>query len=133
MGEETIPPHVRAFITEYVDSVMQLEALLLVASQPQREWAAADLAQELRIDPAWVGTQLAGMAAQGLLDPAGGGSPTRFRYHPRTADLGQAVADLGQAYADRRVTVISLIFSKPVDKLRSFADAFKIRKDPPNG
>jgi len=33
------------------------------------------------------------------------------------------------SYADRRVTVIGLIFSKPVDKIRSFADAFRIRKD----
>ena len=132
MGDETIPAHVRAFITEYVDSVMQLEVLLLVAKQPQRGWAASDLARELRIDPAWVDAQLRGMSAQGLMEPATG-SPAHYRFQPRTPDLGRAVADLTGAYADRRVTVIGLIFSKPVDKLRSFADAFKIRKDPSDG
>ena len=30
-----------------------------------------------------------------------------------------------------RVTVIGMIFSKPIDKIRSFADAFRIRKDKP--
>ena len=27
------------------------------------------------------------------------------------------------------MTVINLIFSKPVDKIRTFADAFRLRKD----
>jgi hypothetical protein len=134
VGEEAIQPHVRAFIAGHVDSVLQLELLLLLAvpAHAAREWSAADLAHELRIDPAWVEGQLKAMGAQGLLDASTGPPPT-YRYHPRTAELGQAVSDLAQAYADRRVTVIGLIFAKPTDKLRTFADAFRIRKDPTDG
>ena len=44
-------------------------------------------------------------------------------------DLHRAVAGLAREYAARRVTVIGLIFSKPVDKIRSFADAFRLRRD----
>jgi hypothetical protein len=29
----------------------------------------------------------------------------------------------------RRVTVINSIYSKPIDKIRTFADAFRLRKD----
>ena len=46
-------------------------------------------------------------------------------------ELDQAVVRLAKDYAERRVTVITLIFSKPVDKLRTFADAFRLRKDKP--
>jgi hypothetical protein len=68
------------------------------------------------------------MAAGGLA-AAAEGTPAQFRYAPRTPDLAGAVEELAQAYADRRVSVIGLIFAKPTDKLRSFADAFRIRKD----
>jgi hypothetical protein len=47
--------------------------------------------------------------------------------------MDRAIAGLAQAYTDRRVSVITLIFSKPVDKLRSFTDAFKLRRDDPRG
>ena len=48
------------------------------------------------------------------------------RYGPEPIDDRSA---LDRAYAERRVTVINLIFSKPIDKLRSFADAFRIKKE----
>jgi hypothetical protein len=48
-----------------------------------------------------------------------------------TPALDAAVAQLAKDYAERRVSVITLIFSKPVDKLRTFADAFRLRKDKP--
>ena len=117
------------FITDHVESVMQLEVLLLLAGQPGQAWSAADLAQQLRIDPAWVDGQLRAMVAKGLVVLVDGPPGPQFRYAPRTPELARAVDELAHAYADRRVTVIGLIFSKPVDKLRSFADAFRIRKD----
>jgi hypothetical protein len=128
VGDEGIPPHVAAFIAEQVDSVMQLELLLLLAARPDRAPVPADLAGELRIDAVWVEGQLRAMAGSGLLQVTDG-APPQFAYRPRTADLARTVADLARAYADRRVTVIGLIFSKPVDKLRTFADAFRLRPD----
>ena len=123
----SIPPRVRQFIIDHIDSVMQLEVLLLIASQPQRAWAVKDVADLLRIDPTWVDSQLRAMAAGGLV--AQQPDPVAFRFEPRSAELSQAVDELAKTYADRRVTVIGLIFAKPLDKIRSFADAFRIRKD----
>ena len=125
----TIPPHVRQFIAEHVDSVMQLEVLLMLAGRPGQVWTSAALAEQLRIDPAWVETQLRAMAAGGLVVVPEGHPSTEYRFEPRTADVARAIDDLATAYADRRVTVIGLIFAKPLDKIRSFADAFRIRKD----
>jgi hypothetical protein len=66
--------------------------------------------------------------------PASTDDPRTFHYAPASGSpLDAAVAQLARDYAERRVTIITLIFSKPVDKLRSFADAFRLRKDNPNG
>jgi hypothetical protein len=132
-ADDGISPQVRAFITEHVESVMQLELLLLLAGRRDRAWDSTDVAKELRIDPAWVDGQLRAMAAKGMFVAAAGAPPTQFRYAPKTPDVDRTVADLARAYADRRVTVIGLIFSKPADTLRTFADAFRLRKDRPDG
>lgn len=110
---------------------MQLEVLLLLAAAAEagKVWTAKDLAQQLRIDEAWVDGQLRAMGTRGLVRVTDGGPAAEFLYEPRTPELRDTVTELALAYADRRVTVIGLIFSKPVDKLRSFADAFRIRKD----
>ena len=128
MADEGISPQVRAFIADYVESAVQLEVLLLLAGRRDRGWSAADVAQELRIETGWVDEQFHVMSAKGLLgsDPA---DPSRCRFAPKSPDLDRAVTELAKAYADRRVTVIGLIFSKPLDKIRDFADAFRFRKD----
>lgn len=130
--DESISPEVRAFIAGQIDSVVQLEMLLLLHADPQQAWSPDDLAKELRIEPHWSAAQLTTLAQRGLLGVVDAAGST-YRYGPNTAELAQTVDGLAKAYADRRVTVISLIYSKPVDTLRSFADAFRLRKDNPDG
>lgn len=130
MSEQDVPSEVRQLIAERIDSVVQLEILLQLLSAPEKTWSPDQIAKQLRIDPKWADGQLAELQARGLVaQPA----PGVFQYGPATPELDQAVRMLDKAYTDRRVTVISLIFSKPVDKLRSFADAFRIRKDQTDG
>lgn len=140
MKDADCPTHVQAFVASHIDSVVQLEVLLVFCASPDREWMPESLARELRIDPAWVDNQLARLCQQGLLHRTAE-TPHSYQYRPQTPALHQAVTDLAKAYADRRVTVISLIYSKPpaapsaapADPLKSFSDAFRLRKDNRNG
>jgi hypothetical protein len=132
VSEEGIAPDVQAFIASHVESVGELEVLLLLYHSRPRAWKADDLARELRIDPAWAAEQLAQLCARGLLrctDPPS--NPSEYFYSSDSPALDAAVAGLDKAYADRRVAVIALIYSKPPDALRSFSDAFRFRKDKP--
>jgi hypothetical protein len=47
--------------------------------------------------------------------------------------LDGTVGLLATAYARRHVAVISLIHSKPLEKAKSFADAFRLRKEKKDG
>ena len=129
--QDEIPPDVRAFIAEYLDSVVQLETLLMLHGAPGQEWEAEDVARDLRIDRTWADGQLVGLCEQGLAacSDAREGGGRRYRYAPASAEVRAAVDGLARAYAERRVTVISLIFAKPADNLRAFSDAFRIRRD----
>lgn len=132
MTENGISQEVKSFLVDHIDSVMELELLLLVRAHPDREWKAADLAKELKIDPVWAGDQLAKFAARGMLSRSDGAEP-QYRYAPQAPEIEATIADVAHAYVSHRVSIISLIFSKPVSTLKTFADAFRLRKDKTDG
>jgi hypothetical protein len=123
-----LPEAVRRLIAEHIDSVEQLEILLLLHQHPERSWTAESVARELRVSPLSAGDRLKDMARAAILSKVKG-TEGEYRYAPENPQLGGAVSGLATAYSERRVTVINLIFSKPVDKIRTFADAFRLRKD----
>ena len=123
-----IPNDVAQFVAEHIHSLEQLEVLLLLRASAPREWDGATIARELRFDPGSAAKRLADLAARGLataIDEAKG----TYRYEPVPPEQDDLVRRLAEAYDQRRVSVITLIFSKPSDTIRSFADAFRLRKD----
>jgi hypothetical protein len=132
LHDHAIPAHVTAFIVDHISSVIQLEVLLLLHLHRDRARSAADLGRELRIDPEWVDSQAQTLCQKGVL-VCGGDAHREYQFAPRTPEMARAVDDLAQLYDERRVSVITLIFNKPVDQAQSFADAFRIRRNGGNG
>jgi hypothetical protein len=131
VDETGLSSRLKRFIADHIDSVMQLELLLLLRERSDQAWSAEGLAQECRVESIWVDGHLRSMVSAGLAMSFDTTPPT-YRYAPKTPELTDTVDELARAYADRRVTVIGLIFAKPTDKIRSFADAFRLRKDRPD-
>jgi hypothetical protein len=109
-------------LTQRIDSVTQLDVLLLVASAA-RGWSAPEVASELRIGPDWAGQHLDMLARRGLLahDQAG----YALTRHPQ---LAPAVEELGRLYRTHPVAIITAIY-KSEKRLEDFADAFRLRKN----
>jgi len=125
-----LPEGVQRLIAEHIDSVEQLEILLLLHKDAARAWSAEAVARELRVSHISAGDRLKELMRAGILVRVeGAGSGPEYRYAPESPKLEESVSGLEKAYSERRVTVINLIFSKPVDKIRTFADAFRLRKD----
>lgn len=124
-----LPDEIRRFIAGNISSVAQLEVLLLLREHRQREWTASEISRALYAAESGMAEQLNDLVSKGLayVTHAPG---SYFRYRPAEEDdLDRAVGSLTQVYKERRVAVIALIYSEPIDKARSFADAFRIRKD----
>ena len=126
---ETFPEEVRTLVATHIQSVEQLEMLLLLNEHLNRAWTSEEVAAELRIDAMSAASRLQDLSARGFLAHNSGS----YRFRADNDELRRAVAALAEAYRDRRVSLINLIFSKPVDKVRLFADAFKLRKDESDG
>jgi hypothetical protein len=128
MSKEGLDPAVLAFILERIESVEQLEILLLLATDPGRCWSPDTIAKELRSSPRSAEKWLKTLAAHGLLKRCET-ADIQFAFGPQTEELRRRVALLAAAYLTRRVTVIETIFNKPVAKMNSFANAFRLRED----
>jgi hypothetical protein len=119
-----IPDDVLHFIQASIQSVWTLELLLLMRRALDRAWTAPALIAELRSSTLVVANGLAALLAAGLIIEETEGC---FVYRPARAELGEVVDRLAAAYADFPFAVTQAILSAPNDKIRTFADAFRIR------
>jgi hypothetical protein len=127
---DEFPAELKQFIEFYIESVPQLEALLLLRGDPNRRWQAADVAKSLYIPENIASSLLSDFVRRGfaVLEPP---PESGHVYRTRDAEIDRLVDQLATAYQARRVAVISLIYSKPLHKVQTFADAFRFGKENP--
>jgi hypothetical protein len=132
VSDAAIPPRVQRFISTHIDSIEKLEVLLLMRARADREWSALEVSQELRITEASATARLEDLTGRRLLVQRDG-RPASYRFSPANSEDAQDVSELQATYSTRRVSVISFIFSKPLDRVRGFADAFRLKRDKDEG
>lgn len=119
-----VPVVVRQFLASEIESVTQLEVLLLARAAPDKDWTALDVGRALTIDQTLAESWLVDLAARGLVAERG----AAYHFAPPSLEVELAIDALAESYARYRVTVIGLIFSKPSEQVQSLADAFRLRR-----
>ena len=125
MVEGVIPEDVKQFILHYIDSIAQLEGLLMCRADPHKEWNATILARGLFIDESQTSLLLARMSEQGFIVASANG----YRYQPQSPELTAMMERLAELYKSYLVPITNLIHAKTKTRIQEFADAFRIRKD----
>lgn len=124
-----IPEEVRAFLVECIGSVGQLELLFILYQNKHREWSAETISTEISLEhrphPAMATKQMEHLYSKGILRKVN----NFFSYSPRNEFINSKIEKLFQIYQDRPVSIVTVIFNQPEDKLKGFADAFKFKKD----
>jgi hypothetical protein len=128
MNDDPIPSDVSDFLTRYIDSIAQLEALLLLRHHPEPQWTAQEVAKRLYISEQQTAAILARLAEDRLVewtDRAAG----RVVYRPGSAALAEVVDRVAEAYRRHLVPITNLVHGKVQTRVQKFADAFKLRKE----
>ena len=105
------------FLQSSVPSVQAAELLLQLAADPAVELRPRDPAEAKILQ-----SFHAGGLAMASVDQA-------YQYRPANEALQNYVSMLAKAYEERPVTLIRIIYALRDSKIRSFADAFRVRKD----
>ncbi|MEO5820601.1 MAG: hypothetical protein ABIT71_08845 [Vicinamibacteraceae bacterium] len=123
--QDELSARVRGFLERHINTVAELEGLLLVRLDPARRWDAAQLGRRLYVDEGSAWEVLQALHRQGLLVRDDGG----FRYAPETETLYDEVNELAGSYPRFLIPITTLIHTKPRAALRGFLDAFRLRED----
>ena len=116
------------FITQEIDSVPELEALLLMWQHRPAEWKAADLAKRLYIPTEQAQNLLLELGRKQFVAVCPG-KPDSFCYESKSAERDQLIARTEEVYRRQIVRISSLIHSKPSSAIRDFARAFRFTKE----
>ena len=122
----TLSEDVLRFLRHSIGSIWDLELLLLLHRDAARGWTAAGLVRELRGSPGIVASALTTLSRAGLAECDDSG---QYRYRPATAELDDMAGKLLRTYSEFPFAVTQAIFAAPSDKIRVFADAFRLKKD----
>lgn len=110
------------FIRERLPSIEQIEIVLLLRSDAARAWSAPEVSERLGTPPESTAMRLFLLASNGVVMFEGSGVP-RYKYV-----ANELVEELEVAYNERRAALLDIVGGQTRDPLRSFADAFKLKK-----
>jgi hypothetical protein len=120
-----LPQDVVDFILKNIDSVEQLEILLLLRETAPRIWTHDELSHSLHSTNSSIEKRLSDLCSKGFVRCESKTST----YNTGSDDSEKTIQNVIETYKTKKTRVIELIFSKPNPSLIGFANAFKLRKD----
>jgi hypothetical protein len=128
MNNQVIPNDIERFLIKHIDSIAQLEALLLLRSDPQTAWSIETLAKRLYISEKQTAEIISGLCTSDFLIIKTN-KPRRYQYQPGSVELGNMIDRVAEIYTKHLVPVTDLIHSRSRNRVQKFADAFRLRKE----
>lgn len=125
---EPIPEKTFRFLEQNIDSVDQLELLRLLATDRDKEWSCATLAQAAQTHPHTIARHLEILERRGLVGVVRQPDVT-YRYGVRSPAVDSELTFLLRLYNERPVSIIRLIYTRNQSTWCRFAEALRLRKE----
>ena len=118
-----LPESVRRFVLQHIDSIAELEGLLLTRREPLVPWTATGLAGRLYVSTEAAAAVLDALHRRELLVAEG----DRYRYEPASGEQRAAVDAVAELYSRSVIPITNLIHARVRPSVQQFADAFRLR------
>lgn len=116
----------RNFLQQRLTSIDQVAIVVLLMRDPARAWTAPEVAAAVGTPQESAAMRLFLLASAGLVALEAAGMP-KYRYAPGDAQTRALLTELAEVYETNRDALAELL-GAPIDPLRSFADAFRLKK-----
>ena len=121
-----VPERLKAFLEQRLSSLDQIEVVMLLRADSGRSWTAPEVAAALGTAPETAAMRLFLLASGGLIAFEPSAIP-RYRYASVDPETDSMLQELSETLAANRDAVMAAVES-PRDPIRSFSDAFKLKK-----
>ena len=122
----SLPDDLVRFIQLRLSSLWAVELMLTMMAQSGRDWDVDALVRELRASEPLIKGLLDRFQQAGLVARNDGGT---WRWQPASAEIVDLSRRTAEAHAVTPFAVVKVLAEAPGDRLREFADAFRLRKD----
>ena len=120
-----ISPKVAHFLVTNIDSVGELEALLLLHGQPDKRWTYREVADRLYTTEEQARAFLRKLCARGIASS----DADNVQYQPADPVKARTIDEVVRIYPLAIVPVTNLIHKKGHRSIQELADAFKFNKE----
>lgn len=128
VSEKVFSEELERFIAAEINSLEQLEILLLLSGNPHKWWTATGVYEVIKSSVQSVQDRLNEMTERGIFRKEVE-NEVRYQFGPTNDSLWKITSELRDAYKERSVKVVQAIYNKPPDAVQEFARAFRLRKD----
>lgn len=127
MTETDIPAAVLQFIAKRIDTVPELETLLIMSAEERRFWTVEDIVARTYVSPAFASAVLNALQRRRLISSDEFGR--QFYFSPASDEERQIVFQTAIAYRIHLIPIATFIHRKAAPPVQEFARAFNLKKD----
>jgi DNA-binding IclR family transcriptional regulator len=127
MNAPDIPERVLHFIADKVDTVSELEALLLLWQDPDKRWDADEIAARVYVPRDTASLILRSLHKRQLLEQDS--QSAMYSYSAEWDTTGTLMAEVAAVYRSHLVQVSTFIHSRASRSVRDFARAFDLKRE----
>jgi len=124
-----MPSGVKQFVREHIPTMDHLEVLMRLHAKPDALFSIAELENATHVRGAALSRVLDSLASDGLARVVDREGVPAIQLGARSGDERRQVDALASMYHQRPVSLVRFVYEQPTTPLRSFSDAFRIRKD----
>ncbi len=122
---DDFPQEVKWFINQHIESLAELEVLLYIRQHRDRQIHPHEVANRMALTSEMANSIMANLVRVGFAAK----KESCFQYQANETASDELIGKLADIYRDRRLAVTNEIYSKPLTKVKTFADAFRFRKE----
>lgn len=127
MNQRALSDDLVRFVQTHLRTVWALKMMIVMHAAPNDSWTAPALVKELRASEPLVNELLARFERLGLIIQVE--EKGIWCWRPATDEVRELADAIAVAYATTPFGVIQAIAEAPEDRIRQFADAFRVRRD----
>lgn len=127
MIDPDISEDVREMIQRHLATMDHVELLMILRGGRDESFTPAQLAARMRKPEQLVEMCLESLAGAGLAAQL---SDRTYRYAALEGTLDRTADSVVRLYNERPVTLVRLLYERPPTAVNTFADAFKLRREP---
>ena len=126
---EVVPDDISHLLVANIESILQLEVLLLLRGHQDQKLSCETIAGRLYVGPLDIAGTLRKLVGRGLIVTKVRGEISVFQYNYTNQAVVQAVDRVADLYTKYLIPVTNFIHQRPPKSLQDFSDAFKLNED----